>query len=89
MTVTYRVTHAIVTRKCAFPVPGCVGTPRTKYVQVNVPGEGSKCKRCGMQVNPMVIGNQSSKSCIAVHAARLQRKAVSDSAVALDKKFFA
>ena len=42
-----------------------------------------------MQVNPMASGHQATKTCNAMHAARLQRKAVYDSAVALDAKFYA
>ena len=42
-----------------------------------------------MQVNPAAMGHQSSKTCKKMHAAKLQRKAVSDSAKALDAKFFA
>ena len=54
-------------------------------------GEGRypKCGRCGMQVNPTATGHQATKTCKAMHAARLQRKAVSDSAVAMDAKFYA
>ena len=54
-------------------------------------GEGRypKCGRCGMQVNPTVTGHQATKTCKAMHAARLQRKVVSDSAVVLDAKFYA
>ena len=48
-----------------------------------------KCGRCGMQVNPTATGHQAMKTCKAMHAARLQRKAVSDSSVALDVKFYA
>ena len=56
-----------------------------------MPGEGRypKCGRCGMQVNPTATGHQVTKTCKAMHAARLQRKAVSDSAVAMDAKFYA
>ena len=42
-----------------------------------------------MQVNPVAMGHQSSKTCKEMHVAKLQRKAVSDSAKALDAKFFA
>ena len=58
---------------------------------VELPGKGSypKCERCGMQVNPAAMGHQSSKTCKEMHAAKLQRKAVSDSAKALEAKFFA
>ena len=54
-------------------------------------GEGRcpKCGRCGMPVNPTTTGHQVTKTCKAMHAAKLQRKAVSDSAVALDAKFYA
>ena len=34
-------------------------------------------------------GHQATKTCKAIHAARLQWKAVSNSAVALDAKFYA
>ena len=40
-------------------------------------------------MNPATIGNQSLKTCKTMHAAKLQRKAVSDSAKALKAKFFA
>ena len=42
-----------------------------------------------MQVNPTSTGHQATKMCKAMHAARLQLKSVSDSAVALDAKFYA
>ena len=53
---------------------------------LKLPGEGShpKCERCRVQVNPGAIGHQSSKTCLNMHAAELQRKAVSDSAKALE-----
>ena len=35
------------------------------------------------------MGHQSSKTCKEMHTAKLQRKAVSDSAKALEAKFFA
>ena len=56
---------------------------------VDVQGEGRypKCGRCGMQVNPTATGHQATKTCKAMDAARLQWKAVSDSAVAMDAKF--
>ena len=56
-----------------------------------MPGEGRypKCGRCGMQANPATTGHQATKTCKAMHAALLQRKAVSDSAVALDAEFYA
>ena len=58
---------------------------------LDVQGEGRypKCGRCGMQVNPTATGHQATKTCKAMHADRLQRKAVFDSAVALDAKFYA
>ena len=40
-------------------------------------------------MNPAAIEYQSSKTCKTMHAAKLQRKAVSDSAKALEAKFFA
>ena len=42
-----------------------------------------------MQVNPAAMEHQSSKTCKTMHAAKLQREAVSDSAKALKAKFFA
>ena len=42
-----------------------------------------------MQVNPTATGHQTTKTCKAMHAGRLQRKAVADSAVAMDAKFYA
>ena len=42
-----------------------------------------------MQVRPAATGHQATKSCNAMHATRLQREAVSDSAVAMDAKFYA
>ena len=58
---------------------------------LNVHGEDRypKCCCCGMQVNPTATGHHATKTCKVMHAARLQRKAVSDSAVALDAKFYA
>ena len=99
--VSYHATNCIATGKFACPVPGCVGTAGTKYGirrhfrslhqqdLLDVQGEGRypKCGRCGMQVNPMATGHQATKTCKAMHAAKLQRKAVSDSTVALDVKF--
>ena len=41
-----------------------------------------------MQVNPAATGHQSTKTCKAMHAARLQQKAVSDSAVVMDAEFY-
>ena len=40
-------------------------------------------------MKPTATGHQATKTCKAMHAARLQRKAVSDSAVALDANFYA
>ena len=42
-----------------------------------------------MQVNPTATGHQATKTCKAMHVAWLQQKAVSDSTVALDAKFYA
>ena len=42
-----------------------------------------------MQVNPAATGHQATKSCTAMHTARLQREAISDSAVAMDAKVYA
>ena len=42
-----------------------------------------------MQVNPTATGHQTTKACKPMHAGRLQRKAVADSAVAMDAKFYA
>ena len=42
-----------------------------------------------MQVNPAAMRHQSSKTCKTMHAAKLQRKAVSDSPKTLEAKFFA
>ena len=42
-----------------------------------------------MQMNPTATGHQAKKTCKTMHVARLQRKAVSDSAVAMHKKFYA
>ena len=49
---------------------------------LDVRGEGRypKCGRCGMQVNSTATGHQVTKTCKA---------AVSDSAVAMDAKFYA
>ena len=41
-----------------------------------------------MQVNPTATGHHATKTCKAIHAARLQWKAVSDSAVAMDTKLY-
>ena len=41
-----------------------------------------------MQVNPTATGHQATKTCKAMHAARLHRKAVSDSTVAMNAKFY-
>ena len=101
--VTYQTTSSIATDKFACPVPGCVGTASMKYGirrhfrclhpqdLLDVPGEGRypKCGCCGMQVNPTATGHQTTKTGKAMHAARLERKAVSDSAVAMDAKFYA
>ena len=40
-------------------------------------------------MKPTATGHQATKTCKAMHAARLQRKAVSDSDVAMDAKFYA
>ena len=40
-------------------------------------------------MNPTATGHQTTKTCEAMHPVRLQQKAVSDSAVALDAKFYA
>ena len=101
--VSYSATNSIATVKSACLVTGCVGTTGTKYGirrhfrflhpqdLLDMQGEGRhpKCVRCGMQVNPTATGHQATKTCKAMHAARLQRKAVSDSAVAMDVKFYA
>ena len=49
-------------------------------------GEGRylKCGRCGMQVKPTAAFHQATKTCKAMHVARLQWKAVADYAVAMD-----
>ena len=56
-----------------------------------MPAEGCypNCGRCGMQVNPKATGHQATKSCKGMHTAKLQQKAVSDSAAAMDAKFYA
>ena len=58
---------------------------------VKLPREGIylKCERCRVQVNPAAMRHQYSKTCKIIHTAKLQRKAVSDSAKALEAKFFA
>ena len=100
--VTYHGTRSITTGKFACPVPCCVGAAGTKYGMrrhfhflhpqdlLAVPGEGCypKCGRCGMQVNPTATGHQAMKTCKAMYAARLQRKAVFDSSVDMDTKFY-
>ena len=101
--VSCRSIFSIATGKYACPVPGCEGTAGAKYGMrrhfgflhpldlVKLPGEGSypKCKQYGVHVNPATMGNQSSKTCKNMHATKLQRKVVSDSAKALEAKFFA
>ena len=101
--VMYRATNSIATGKFACPVPGYVGMAGTKYGLrrhfrflhpqdlLDVPGEGRypKCGRCGMQVNPTATGHQAMKTCKAMHAAKLQQKAVSDSAVAMGGTLYA
>ena len=54
-------------------------------------GEGRypKCGCCKIQVDPAAMGHQATKTCKAMHAARRQWKVVSDSAVAMDLKFYA
>ena len=93
----------LLPQKASYTHKGCEGTVVAKHGMcrhfgslhlldlVELPGEGSypNCERCGMQVNPAAMGHQSSKTCKEMHAAKLQRKAVSDSAKALDAKFFA
>ena len=39
-------------------------------------------------MNPAAMRHQYSKTCKIIHTAKLQRKAVSDSAKALEAKFF-
>ena len=58
---------------------------------LDVPGGGRSPKggRCKMQVNSTATSYQAKKTCKVVHAAKLQRKAVSDSAVTMDAKFYA
>ena len=84
-------------------MPGYVGTVGTKYgirrhfvflhpydlLDVFVEGRYPKCGCDGMQVNRTATGHQATKTCNVMHAARLQRKVVSDSAVAMDTKFYA
>ena len=47
-----------------------------------------KCGRYRMQVNPAAMGHEATKTCKAMHTARLQRKAISDSAMAMDAKCY-
>ena len=56
-----------------------------------LPGKGSypKCEQCRVLVNPAAMGQQSSKTYKEMHAAKLQPKAVSHSAKALEARFFA
>ena len=42
-----------------------------------------------MQVNPAARGHQQTKLCKGMHAAKLQWKAVSESAAAMDAEFYA
>ena len=58
---------------------------------VALPGEGyySRCGRCRMQVNPTAMGSQGTKSRKGMHANKLQRKSVSNSALVMDAKFYA
>ena len=42
-----------------------------------------------MQVNPTATGHQATKTCKPMHATILQQKEVSDSAAAMDAKFYA
>ena len=57
----------------------------------DMPREGCypKCSRCRMQVNPEARVLQGAKSRKAMHAARLQRKAVSDSVLDMVSKVYA
>ena len=101
--VSCRLTLSIATDKYACPVPGCEGTVGTKYGMrrhfrflhpldlVELPGEGSypKCKQCGMQVNPASMWYQSSETFKEMYTDKMQQKAVSNSAKALDIKLFA
>ena len=101
--ISYHATNCIATDKFACPVPGCVGTAGTKYgirrhfrflhpqdlLNVQEEGQHPKCGRCGMQVNLTATGHQATKACKAMRAAKLQRKAVSNSAMALDAKLYA
>ena len=93
---------SMATAKFVCLILGCAGTTVTQYGLrrhfhflhpqdlVNVPGEGCypSCNCCGMQVNPMVTRHQGTKSCRAIHAAKLQQKVVSNSTAALDEKFY-
>ena len=101
--ITCRSSRSIATGKSVCPIPGCVGMAGTKYGirrhfcflhpwdLLDVHGEGRypKCGRCGMQVNPTATGHQATKTCKAMHAARMQQKAVSNCTVALDTTFYA
>ena len=83
--VTYPASYSIATVKFACPVPGCVGTAGTKYGirrhfrflhpqgLLDVQGEGRypKCGPYGMQVNPTATVHQATKTCKAMHAARM------------------
>lgn len=55
-----------------------------------MPCEGCypRCDCYGMQVNPTATGHQGTKECKAMHAAKLQWKAVSNSVGALNGKFY-
>ena len=101
--VTYLAILSMTTAKFVFPIPGCARTVGTKYglhrhfrflhphKLFNVPGKGCypPCDYCEMQVNPSATGHQETKACKAMHVAKLQREAVSNPVVALDKKFYA
>ena len=85
------------------PVHNCQGRPTTKcgmcrhfaymHLQdlVTLPGKGlyPKCERCGMQVNPTAWNHQETYTCDRMQAVTLQRKVVSNSAKALNVKFYA
>ena len=87
----------------SYPAPNCQGDAGTKYGMrrpfaylpphdlVALPGKGRypKCERCKMQVNRTAWGHRETKTCNRMRAVMLQRKVVSDSAKALNVKFYA
>ena len=64
---------------------------RHVYDRVYIPKEGlyPRCRKCGVQTNPLASGHERSQNCRNEMARRLQHEAARDSAIAQTQEFYA